>query len=164
MRLGVLMSRLRDRRTIDTIAPIAMPLLAFLAALLTAYLSGCTGPAYGASAEANHFVANAIRFVPDEGAGPGTVHLQLAGVDLEQNRFALRLLGEPLDAGDAAGLLTFDTEVARLDFATTGAGHGSGKLHFTALKPGTTRVDWAPGQAGAPDDAARRVGGILVVE
>ena len=161
MRHGVLMSRVRDRRTIDTMAPVLMPVLAFLAALLTAYLSGCTGPAYGASAEASHFVASAIRFVPDEGAGPGAVYLELAGTDLEQNRFALRLRGEPLDPAAAAGLLTLDTDVARLDLVTTGA---SGKLHFAALKPGATRVDWVPALADTADDAARRVGGTLVIE
>jgi len=153
MVLRVLMWRLRDRRTVDRIATIAMPLLAFLAALLTAYLAGCTGPAYGARAERGPFVASAIRFVPDAGARPGAVHLELAGVDLEQNRFALRVLGG-VEAAEAADRLVFDPDVARLDHAAPGAA----KLHFTALTPGTTRVDLSLTGAAHP------FGGTLIVE
>jgi hypothetical protein len=157
---------MRERRTIDTIATVAMPFVAFLAALLTAYLAGCTGPAYGASAEARPFVASAIRFVPDEGASPGAVRLQLAGLDLEQNRFALRVVGDGPEPAYAAGRLRFDDGVVRLDQVTPGGAPGTGKLHFTALTPGTTRIDWAPERSPDADleVAPRRAGGTLVVE
>jgi hypothetical protein len=208
------MTRLGEQRTIDTIATVAMPFVALLAALATALLTGCgdnlcAGPACGAGADggpAVPFVASSIRFVPDEGAGPGAINLRLAGVDLEQNRFALRLAGDGIDAFGVAGRLTLDGSVARIDGATAGSGlggdgvtvnaaaaatptgallgfsragdktdarltpaRGIGKLHFTALRPGTTRIEWAEGRARVLDAAlqpveARWLGGTLIVE
>jgi hypothetical protein len=142
-----------ERRRIDVLATVMMPILALAAALLTAFLAGCTGPAYGAKAPPGRFVASAIRFVPDEAVAPDALRLELAGLDLEQNRFALRVLGG-IDTDEAADRLVFDPDVARFDHVAVGAA----KLHFTALSPGTTRVGLSP------DGAARPVGGTLVVE
>ncbi len=137
-----------ERRRIDVLATVVMPILALAAAVVTAFLAGCTGPAYGASAAPHPFAATAIRFVPDEAALRGDVSLLLAGVDLEQNRFALRVGG--IDPAEAADRLSFDTAVARLDRVAT-------KLHFTALTPGATRIELSP-------EGGRPVGGTLVVE
>jgi hypothetical protein len=46
---------------------------------------------------------------------------------------------------------------------------GIGKLHFTALRAGTARIDWAPDRARVLDAAlqpveARWIGGTLTVE
>jgi len=200
--------------TFGSIACIAMPFVAFFAALLAAFLSGCgdnlcSGAACGARADAGPsvpFAASSIAFVADEGAGPGAVHLQLAHVDLQRNGFALRVVGDGLTAFGVAGRLTLRGEVARIDGATAGGAlagdgvtvHGAaaatsggvmfgftragertatrlspdrgiGDLDFTALEPGTTRVEWAPDRARVLDGAlqpveARWIGGTLVVE
>jgi hypothetical protein len=134
-----------ERRRIDVLATVLMPILALAAAVVTAFLAGCTGPVHG---EPHTFLARAIHFVPDEGALPGHASLQLAGVDLEQNRFALRVAG--IETAEAAGHLSFNTEVARLD-------HVASKLHFVALTPGATRIELIP-------EDALPIGGTLVVE
>jgi hypothetical protein len=182
-------------------------------ALSAAFLAGCgdnlCGPACAAQPDggpAGPFVARNVRFVPDEGAGPGAIHLQLAGVDLAQSRFALRVVGDGLEAFGVAGRLTLDNGIARVESARPGSALASdgvtvhaataatptgvmlgftragdksaarldpalgiGSLDFTALKPGTTRVAWAPGRARVLDGAlqpveAQWIGGTLIVD
>ena len=134
-----------QQRTVDQVATIAVPILALVAAVVTAMLSGCGEHAWAGQPERSAFLAGSISFVPDEGAG-----LRLAGVDLEQGRFALRVGGGDLAAA-AATCRAADPEAARLERVTSSS--RGGKLHFTALRPGSTRIECG----GA-------AGGTLVVE
>jgi hypothetical protein len=141
------MRRLYVDSTFDTVASFALPFVAFLAALLTAFLSGCgdnlcSGTACGARVDGGPsvpFAASSITFVADEGAGPGAIHLQLAHVDLQRNAFALRVVGDGLTAFGVAGRLTLRGEVARIDGATVGgalAGDGVTVHGAAAATPG----------------------------
>ena len=69
----------------------------------------------------SEFTASSITFEPDDAGGAGEIRLELESVDLANNRFLLKVIGDeiPLTYG-VAGRLEFDVELCALDQAQPG--------------------------------------------